>query len=343
VSSTEASRPVGVALIGSGRMGAYHAATLGQRLPSARLTAIADPAPGAAEKLAGALGADAAYTDAAEAFADPAVEAVVIAAPSRFHADLIVAAAGAGKAVFCEKPAALSLIDLDRAIDAVRAAGVLLQVGFNRRFAPDWTAARALLDDGTLGTPRLVRSVTRDPGGFDPSRVAPDTIFNETLIHDFDTLRFLNPGAEAVEVYAIADALVESDWRDRGLLDTAVVTVRFDNGAVGVAEACFEAKYGYDVRGEVFGSGGMATMGDGRRTGMVFSGPAGRVVDTARGDQELLAGAYVAELAAFVDAVRGGAPAAVGGEDARAALAIALAAAESVRSGRPVRIEEVDK
>ncbi len=343
VSSTEASRPIGVALIGSGRMGAYHGATLAQRLPGARLAAVADPAPGAAEKLTAALGAGAAYTDLGQALADPAVEAVVIAAPSRFHADLIVGAAGAGKAVFCEKPAALNLTDLDRAIDTVRAAGVLLQVGFNRRFAPDWSAARALLDDGTLGTPRLVRSVTRDPGGFDPSRVAPGTIFNETLIHDFDTLRFLNPGAEAVEVYAIADALVEPDWRDRGLLDTAVVTVRFDNGAVGVAEACFEAKYGYDVRGEVFGSGGMATMGDGRRTGMVFSGPAGRAVDTARSDQELLAGAYVAELAAFVDAVRGGTPAAVGGEDARAALAIALAATESVRAGRPVRIEEIAK
>src|SRR3954463_15636343 len=343
VSSTEASRPVGVALIGSGRMGAYHGATLAQRLPGARLTAVADPAPDAAEKLAAALGASSAYTDPGQALADPAVQAVVIAAPARFHAGLIVAAAGAGKAVFCEKPAALSLIDLDRAIDAVRAAGVVLQVGFNRRFAPDWTAARALLDDGTLGSPRFVRSVTRDPGGFDPSRVAPDTIFNETLIHDFDTLRFLNPGAEAVEVYAIADALVEPDWRDRGLLDTAVVTVRFDNGAVGVAEACFEAAYGYDVRGEVFGSGGMATMGDGRRTGMVFSGTAGRTMDTTRSDQELLAGAYVAELAAFVDAVRAGGPAPVGGEDARAALAIALAAAESVRAGRPVRIAEVAK
>jgi myo-inositol 2-dehydrogenase/D-chiro-inositol 1-dehydrogenase len=343
VSSTEASRPVGVALIGSGRMGAYHGATLAQRLPGARLAAVADPAPGAAEKLAAALGAGSAYTDPGQALANPVVDAVVIAAPARFHGELIVAAAGAGKAVFCEKPAALNLADLDRAIDAVRAAGVPLQVGFNRRFAPDWAAARALLDDGTLGTPRLLRSVTRDPGGFDPSRVAPDTIFNETLIHDFDALRFLNPGAEAVEVYAIADALVEPEWRDRGLLDTAVVTVRFDNGAVGVAEACFEAAYGYDVRGEVFGSGGMATMGDGRRTGMVFSGAAGRCSDTVRGDQELLAGAYVAELAAFVDTVRAGTPVPVGGEDARAALAIALAAAESVRSGRPVRIEEVGK
>ncbi len=330
---------IGVALVGAGRMGAFHGRSLARRIPGARLVAVADPAPGIAER----LGADRAYTDPAEAFADPAVDAVVIAAPARFHADLVVAAARAGKAVFCEKPMALSLPDADRAIDAARAAGVLLQVGFNRRFAPDWQAARALLDDGRLGTPRVLRSVTRDPGGFAPSRVPPDTIFNETLIHDFDALRFLNPGAEAVEVYATADALVEPEWRERGLLDTAVVVVRFDNGATGVAEACFEAAYGYDVRGEVFGSGGMATMGDGRRSGTVFSGAEGRIVETARSDQELLAGAYVAELAAFVDAVRDGTPAPVGGEDARAALAIALAAAQSVRAGRPVRIEEVGK
>ncbi|MFC5950051.1 Gfo/Idh/MocA family oxidoreductase [Pseudonocardia lutea] len=341
MSQVDEGAPIGVALIGSGRMGAYHGETLARRLPGARLVAVADPAPGTAETLAAEWGAPSAFADPAEAFADPAVAAVVIAAPARFHAELIVAAAQAGKAVFCEKPAAPALADLDRAIDAVRAAGVVLQVGFNRRFAPDWAAARALLDQGTLGTPRLLRSVTRDPGGFDPARVPAGTIFNETLIHDFDTLRFLNPGAEAVEVYAIADALVEPTWRDRGLLDTAVVTVRFDNGATGIAEACFQAAYGYDVRGEVFGSGGMATLGDGRRTGMVFSGPAGRVIDTARSDQELLAGAYVAELAAFVDAVRTGAPAPVGGEDARAALAIATAAARSVREHRPVTIAEV--
>jgi myo-inositol 2-dehydrogenase / D-chiro-inositol 1-dehydrogenase len=245
--------------------------------------------------------------------------------------------------VFCEKPMALTLADADRAIDAARTAGVVLQVGFNRRFAPDWAAARALIDTGQVGTPRLLRSVTRDPGGFDPARVAPNTIFLETLIHDFDTLRFLNPGAEAVEVFAVADALVEPDWRDRGLLDTAVVTVRFDNGAVGTAEACFEASYGYDVRGEVLGSGGMATMGDGRRTSMAFSGAAGRITETARSDQELFAGAYTAEIAAFADAVRAGTPAEVAGEDARAALAIALAAAESVRTGQPVRIDEVAK
>ena len=259
----------------------------------------------------------------------------MIAAPARFHADLVVAAAAAGKGVFCEKPMAVTLADADRAIDAARAAGVVLQVGFNRRFAADWAAARALLDDGRLGTPRLLRSVTRDPGGFDPARVAPNTIFLETLIHDFDALRFLNPGAAAVEVFATA---TPSSSRAGGTVDCSTppswwcvsTTARSAR-----AEACFEASYGYDVRGEVFGSGGMATMGDGRRTGMVFSGAAGRLAETVRSDQELLSDAYVAELAAFVDAVRGGTPAPVTGEDARSALEIALAAAQSVEPGRP--------
>jgi myo-inositol 2-dehydrogenase/D-chiro-inositol 1-dehydrogenase len=335
--------PVRMALIGCGRMGAFHGTTIARRLPGARLVAVADPAPDAAARMAETLGADRAFADPADVFADAEVEAVAIAAPARFHADLVVAAATAGQHVFCEKPMALGLADADRAIDAARAAGVLLQVGFNRRFAPDWAAARGLLDDGRLGTPRLLRSVTRDPGGFDPARVPPDTIFLETLIHDFDTLRFLNPGADPVEVYAMADALVEPAWRDRGLLDTATVLVRFANGATGTAEACFEAAYGYDVRGEVFGSGGMATLGGLRRTGLTFAGASGLAADTVRSDHELLRDAYIAELAAFVDAVRAGTSAPVTGEDARGALAIALAAGMSVRLGRPVRLDEIDK
>jgi myo-inositol 2-dehydrogenase/D-chiro-inositol 1-dehydrogenase len=187
----------------------------------------------------------------------------------------------------------------------------------------------------------LLRSLTRDPGGFDPSRVPLHTIFYETLIHDFDTLRFLHPASEPAEVYAAAGALVEPEWRDRGLLDTAVVVIRFDDGAIGIAEACFEASYGYDVRGEILGAAGMATMGDGRRNAMVFSGAAGRMIDTVRSDQELFRAAYTAELVAFVDAVRTGAPAPVSGDDARNALAIALAAVRSVETGGPVRMEEV--
>ena len=332
---------VGVALIGSGRMGSFHAHTLSRRLPGVRLQAVVDPAPGAAARLADATGAVRAYSSAEEAFADPDVHAVVIAAPARTHADLVAAASGAGKHVFCEKPMAVTLAEADRAVAAARAAGVVLQVGFNRRFAPDWQAARALLDEGRLGAVRLLRSVTRDPGGFDPARVLPDTIFLETLIHDIDALRFLNPGAAAVQVHATADALVEPGWRERGLLDTAVLVVRFDNGAIGTAEACFEAAYGYDVRGEVLGSGGMVELGSLRRTGLVFSGATGQHAETVRTDQELFGSTYVDELAAFTSAVRAGTPAPVTGEDARAALAIALAAAQSVREGRPVRVDEV--
>jgi len=162
--------PVAVGLIGAGWIGAFHGETLARRLPGARLVGVADPAPGAAERLAGSLGAPKATTDPAELLADPAVEAVLIAAPARFHADLVEAAAGAGKAVFCEKPMALTVADADRAIAAAQAAGVPLQVGFNRRFDTGFRAAHDLVAAGRLGTPQLLRSLTRDPGIPDPGR-----------------------------------------------------------------------------------------------------------------------------------------------------------------------------
>ena len=341
--SDASTAPVAVGLIGAGLIGAFHGETLARRVPGARLAGVADPAPGAAERLAAALGAPLATTDPAELLADPAVEAVVIAAPARFHADLGEAAAGAGKAVFCETPRALTLADADRAIAAAEAAGVPLQVGFNRRFDQSFRAAHGLVAGGRLGTPQLLRSLTRDPGLPDPGRVPPSTIFLETLIHDFDTLRYLNPGAEPVEVYAVADALAYPEFKDQGLQDTAVVLVRFDNGAIATAEASFNAVYGYDIRGEVFGSAGMVTAGDIRRTTMTYHGAEGVAGDTWRRNIDLFHDAYTAELAAFVDCARTGATPDPTGRDARAALAIALAAIRSAETGGPVRLAEVDR
>jgi myo-inositol 2-dehydrogenase/D-chiro-inositol 1-dehydrogenase len=335
--------PVAVGLIGAGAIGTFHGETLARRLRGARLVGVADPAPGAAERLAGSLGALKASTDPAELLADPAVEAVLIAAPARFHADLVVAAAETGKAVFCEKPMALTLADADRAIAAAQAAGVPLQVGFNRRFDTGFRAAHDLVAAGRLGTPQLLRSLTRDPGIPDPGRVPPSTIFLETLIHDFDTLRYLNPGAEAVEVYAVADALAYPDFKDQGLQDTAVVLIHFDNGAMATAEASFHAVYGYDIRGEVFGSAGMATAGDIRRTTMAYHGAEGVLADTWRRNVDLFQDAYTAELAGFAACVRSGATPEPGGQDARAALAIALAAIRSVETGSPVRLSAVEQ
>ena len=165
------------------------------------------------------------------------------------------------------------------------------------------------------------------------------TIFLETLIHDFDTLCFLNPGARPVRVHAVADALVRPDAKSSGHLDTAVVTVQFDNGAIATAEASFSALYGYDVRAEVFGSGGMITAGSGLSTDMTYYGPDGLHADTARRDTDLLHSAYVGELTAFVDAIRTHTPAVVTGHDARTALSIALAAVRSVETGSAVDLD----
>jgi myo-inositol 2-dehydrogenase/D-chiro-inositol 1-dehydrogenase len=234
---------------------------------------------------------------------------------------------------------AMSVEEADRAIAATRAAGVALQVGFNRRFAADFRAAHDVVAAGGIGTPQLLRSLTRDPVLADPALVKPWAVFRETLIHDFDTLCWFNAGSEPVEVYATAAALVRPDWADRGLLDTAVVVVRFDNGALATAEASFQAVYGYDVRGEAFGSGGMVTAGDVRSTGMKRYAAAGVTSPTVRLNTELFQAAYTDELVSFVEAVRSGTPVVgAGGQDARRALAIALAAIESVRSGGPVAV-----
>ena len=150
--------------------------------------------------------------------------------------------------------------------------------------------AHAAIVAGSVGTPHLMRSVTRDPGLANPGGVPPWTVFTQTLIHDFDALLWLNPGAQPVEVYATADALVAPEFKQAGLLDTAVVVVTFDNGARGVAEASFSATYGYDVRAEVFGSGGMVTAGTTARTSMTLHDGSGRHVETARAGRRPLPG-----------------------------------------------------
>jgi myo-inositol 2-dehydrogenase/D-chiro-inositol 1-dehydrogenase len=332
--------PVRIGLVGAGRIGTSHATLLAQRVPAAQLVTVADPRPEAARALATAVGARPA-SDPAEIFSDPEVEAVVITAASVAHAELVTAAAAAGKAVFCEKPMGMTLAEIDQGIAAAASSGVPLQVGFNRRFSADFATARKLVDEGVIGTPQLMRSVTRDPGLADPGSVPPWTIFTQTLIHDFDTLLWLNPGAEPVSVYASADALVAPGFKDAGLLDTAVVLITFDNGARAVAEASFSATYGYDVRGEVFGSRGMVTMGGGPRSALVLSTEAGRAIETVRGDVELFADAYTAELVEFTDAIRERRTPAVTGEDARRAFAVALAAIGSVQAGAPVAVSEV--
>src|SRR6478752_2309549 len=295
-------------LIGTGWIGRFHAETLARRLPGATLVAVADPNVEASRS----LNAPRAYSDPLDLIADPNVEAVAISSPAVTHADLAVAAAHAGKHVFCEKPMALTLDDADRAIVAAADAGVALQVGFNRRFATDFAAMHDAIAEGSIGTPQLLRSLTRDPGitAEVAARFKPWTIFNETLIHDFDTLCWLNPGARVTEVYAQAAALVHPQYAASGYLDTSIVQLRFDNGAFATAEASFQAVYGYDVRGEVFGSEGVVL--------------AGRAPDDAgKLNTELFAQAYADQFEHFATCVLAGTKPSVTGHDARIALEIA--------------------
>jgi myo-inositol 2-dehydrogenase/D-chiro-inositol 1-dehydrogenase len=332
------SSTVRLGLIGAGRMGSFHAHTAARHIPGASLTAIADPLPGQAARLAEALGVRQVFTDPQQLLDSPDIDAVIIATPARTHAQMVISAARAGKAVFCEKPMAITLEEADRALQAVADAKAVLQVGFNRRFVRSFHAAHLDVVAGVIGQPQLLRSLTRDPALNDPSKSPRWVIFLETLIHDFDTLRYLNPGAQAIEVHAMADALIAPDYKGQGFLDTAVATIRFDNGAIATAEASFQAVYGYDVRGEAFGSAGMLTMGSVHRSDMLRYVASGIEVDTQRLDTDLLRDAYIDELNHFVQCVRTGETPRASGEDARAALAIALACIASVEQGQCIRV-----
>ena len=335
--TTHRQRPVRFALIGAGRIGTHHATALARHVPDAELVVVADPFGDAAERLAGPLGADS-TTDIDAALADERDEAVAITSTSTVHADLVQRAAASGKAVWCEKPMAMSLAEADSAVAACEQAGVPLQVGFNRRFSPDFAAAHEVVAAGGIGTPQLLRSLTRDPGLANPGAVPPWTIFTQTLIHDFDMLLWFNPGSRPVEVHAYADALVAPAFKEAGLLDTAVVTIRFDNGAIATAEASFSAAYGYDVRSEIFGSAGMVTAGTPAHLSTTHWTTAGKAQPTSRQDTELMRDSYRAELEAFCRVVRDGEPSPVTGADARAALEVALTAVASVEQGAPVRL-----
>jgi myo-inositol 2-dehydrogenase / D-chiro-inositol 1-dehydrogenase len=331
-------------LIGAGRIGTMHAGNIARHVPGAELAAVADARAEAAQQLAAKYGAEA--LDVESLIKDPSIDGVVITSLASAHQELIVRTAEAGKPVWCEKPASLTLDEIDRAIAATEQAGVAFQVGFNRRFARDFAAAHKTIEDGGIGTPQLMRSITRDPGrpeGLGPAAAAirPWTIFRETLIHDFDTLLWLNPGARPVEVYTKADALVAPEYKENGLLDTAVVVITFDNGAIATAEANFSALYGYDVRGEVFGSKGMVVTGSLATGPMVHYDVNGSHQQTVRSDEDRFRDAYIQELADFAEVVRGNAVPPVTGVDARNALQVALAAMKSHQESRPVMIEEI--
>ncbi|MDR0473368.1 MAG: inositol 2-dehydrogenase [Treponema sp.] len=332
-----------IGVIGAGRIGKIHAENIARFIPQARLEGIADIKLNEEQKnWARSLGARIVSTEPEDLLFDSSIEAVIICSSTDTHADLTIAAAGAGKHIFCEKPVDLTVTKVKAAIEAAEKAGVKLQVGFNRRFDHNFARIREHTLAGAVGQVHLIKITSRDPAPPSPAYAAVSGgIFLDMMIHDFDMARF-QAGSEITEVYAAGAVLVDPEIGKAGDVDTALVTLKFANGAIGVIDNSRKAVYGYDQRVEVFGSKGAAIAENDTPNTVKLYNEAG-----ITGEKPLYffleryKGAFVEEMAAFVDAVQNGKPVPVTGEDGLANMYAALAAGKSLKESRPVTIEEV--
>jgi myo-inositol 2-dehydrogenase/D-chiro-inositol 1-dehydrogenase len=338
---TTATSTLRVAVLGVGRIGRMHAELLAHQVPGAAVTGVYDIDPELARVVGEHVGARAAeHVDELLGAAD--VDAVAICSSTDTHPDLIAAAARAGKAIFCEKPVSLDLAELDRALAAVEEAGVPFGIGFNRRFDPAHQSVRDAVAGGRIGDVHLVRISSRDPAPppLEYVRVSGG-IFLDMTIHDFDMARFVT-GSEVVEVFARGSLRVEPAFAQANDVDTAVVVLTHACGCLTAIDNSRQAVYGFDQRVEAFGSLGMAAS----ENPLAHTA----IVRTAEGTSaptlpyfflDRYVPSYVREWEAFAAAVRAGEPPPVGAVDARAPLAIGLAAWRSLREGRSVRVAEI--
>jgi myo-inositol 2-dehydrogenase/D-chiro-inositol 1-dehydrogenase len=330
-----------VGVIGAGRIGKIHIDNL-LRQPKVELVAISDAFAGPElEAWASARGIDQVTKDSAAIIGHPGIDAVFICSPTDTHVPLIKEAAQAGKHIFCEKPVSMDIAQTEEAIEAVRKAGVKLQIGFNRRFDHNFKRVREHVQGGTIGDPHLIKITSRDPSPPPAEYIrVSGGIFMDMMIHDFDMARYVS-GSEVEEVYAQGAVLVDTVFAEYGDVDTAVVTLRFANGALGVIDNSRKAAYGYDQRVEVFGSkGSVAVTNDHPNTAEVSTAE-GIVRDKPlHFFLERYNGAYVEETELFIDCLADGKSLPVDGNDGYQAERIALAAKLSSKLGRPVKISE---
>ena len=333
---------VNFGIIGAGRIGKVHAETLAFRLPEARIIAITDLCRDAAQALAGRCSIPVVAESSDEILADPRIGAVLICSSTNTHADLIVQAAKAGKQIFCEKPIAHDLCQIDRALAAVKEAGVKLQIGFNRRFDANFARVRKAVVNGEIGSPRMLHIISRDPAPPPISYVrVSGGMFMDMTIHDFDMARFLT-GDEVEEIYTAGGVMVDPEIGKAGDLDTALIVLRFKSGIIGTIDNSRQAAYGYDQRVEILGSDGKIETENCYPNQAVVS--TGKVVGRdlpMNFFMDRYTESFVSELRSFVDAVREDRPTAVTGIDGRIPVVMGLAARKSYDEHRPVRLAEV--
>ena len=324
-----------IALLGCGRIGRVHARTLSQ-LAGARVAAVSDAVPEAANALAEPTGAR--VMDAEAIMADPLIDAVVIGTPTPTHYDLIHAAARAGKAVFCEKPVDLSAARIRECIDAVSAAGIPFLTAFNRRFDPSLSALQARVEGGEIGWVETVSITSRDPAPPPISYIeSSGGLFRDMMIHDLDMARFMLPD-EPVQIFATGSALVDPEIGRAGDVDTAAVILTTASGRIAQITCSRRSGYGYDQRVEVHGEKGLLRAGNRTETTVEQWGDVVASDPPVHFFLERYAEAYAAEMRHFVECLNEGrAPSPTIHDGLRAQL-LADAAEESMRSGRPVSI-----
>jgi myo-inositol 2-dehydrogenase/D-chiro-inositol 1-dehydrogenase len=333
---------VNIGVIGAGRIGKVHAENLVTRVPGARVLAIADVARAAAEETAARWGIPDVSADYRTILDNPNIQAVVICSATDTHAQIIAESAQAGKHIFCEKPIALDLKKIDEALAAVEKAGVKLQIGFNRRFDPNYARVRQAVVSGEIGQPQLMHIISRDPAPPPIEYVkVSGGIFFDMTIHDFDMARFLT-GSDVVEVYASGGVMVDPAIGAAGDIDTALVVLKFASGVIGTIDNSRKAVYGYDQRVEVFGSAGAISTNNQYPNSTILSTASQISRDLPLNFfMQRYTESYVNELKAFVDAVINNTPVPVTGADGRAPVVIGMAARKSYQENRPVRLSEI--
>lgn len=326
-----------IGLIGAGRIGKLHGEIITYHVPGACIEAVSDVYTDGLEQWAQPLGIQKVSNDYKTILSDDEIDAVLIASSTDTHADLIIEAAKAGKDIFCEKPIDFNVEKIKEALDTVEKAGVTLQIGFNRRFDHNFKRVRELVDQGKVGDVHIVKITSRDPA---PPPVAyikvSGGLFLDMTIHDFDMARFLS-GSEVEEVFAYGTNLVSEEIKEAGDIDTALINLKFKNGALGVIDNSREAVYGYDQRVEVFGHKGVVTVDNDFPNSAVLSD-----ANTVTSEKpqwfflERYKMSYVEELNEFVNALVENRKPSVVGNDGLEPVYIALAAKESLETGRPV-------
>lgn len=335
---------VNVGIIGAGRIGRVHVESICTQVADARVKMLADPfMTEETSAWAKSMGVEETTKNYKDILSDPEIDAVLICSSTDTHASISVEAIKAGKHVFCEKPIDHDVARIREVIEALKDSPVKYQVGFNRRFDHNFEAVQRAVAAGKVGDVHVIKVTSRDPEPPSPEYVkVSGGLFLDMAIHDFDMVRFL-AGCNAEEVYVEAAVLVDPAIGEAGDVDTAVITLKMENGAIAVIDNSRKAVYGYDQRAEVFGSKGMvATANDSASTAVISN------AEGVTGEKPLYffleryMAAYAKEIKCFIRAIEEETDTPLGVMDGLQPVLMGLAAKKSLEEHRPVKISEIN-